>query len=54
MSPYGEGIDPIPYISAAYGLAVILLGGYATWIIAERRKLKALKVAAQYRPEQRR
>lgn len=54
MSPYGEGLNPIPYISASFGVAVFLLVGYGAWIIAERRKLKALKIASQYRPERKR
>lgn len=43
MSPYGEGLDPIPYIAAAYGLASLLIGGFAVWIGLQRRRLRTLK-----------
>ncbi|NRA63807.1 MAG: hypothetical protein HRU19_04955 [Pseudobacteriovorax sp.] len=54
MSPYGEGLNPIPYISAAFGIAALMLGGYGAWIVVQRKRLKAIKIASQYRKETRR
>ena len=49
MSPYGEGLDPVPYIIGAYGVATILLGGFSVWIVIQRRKLRQLQIAIQGR-----
>ena len=49
MSPYGEGLDPVPYIAASYGVATVLLGGFAAWIFLQRKKLKLLKDAVSYK-----
>ncbi len=49
MNPYGEGIDPVPFIAAAFCIAATLLGGFAIWIILQRKKLKMLKEAVNYR-----
>lgn len=34
-------MNPMPYLGAAYGLAVVLLVGYAVWSSRLRRKLEA-------------
>ena len=52
MSPYGEGLDPVPYISAAYGIAALLLGGFTAWIIIQRRQLRTLQQAVVKRKGQ--
>ena len=47
MSPYGEGLDPVPYIASAFGIAILLLGGFATWIILQRKKLRTMHNAVR-------
>ena len=47
MSPYGEGLDPIPYITGSYAVAVALIGGFAAWIAIQRKQLRTLRVAVQ-------
>ena len=49
MNPYGEGLDPIPYIAAAFCIGALLLGGYTTWIFLQRKKLKMLQDAVNYK-----
>ena len=47
MNMYGEGTDPTPYIFAAYALGFVLIFGYTTWLVRDRKKvmnyLEALK-----------
>lgn len=42
---YGTPTDPIPYISAAYGLGILILVGYSVWQLRLRKKLRALEQA---------
>lgn len=42
---YGTPTDPTPYIAAAYGLGVLILGGYSLWQLRTRKKLRALESA---------
>lgn len=49
MSPYGEGLDPVPYIAGAYGVAVLFIGGFTAWIIAGRKKLRQVQIALKER-----
>jgi hypothetical protein len=44
-TPYGAGVDPAPYMIAAFGLAVLLLGGYTMSIYFARAKIRRLMVA---------
>lgn len=44
---YGTPTDPIPYISAAYGLGIFILVAYGALQIRLRRKLRALEGAIQ-------
>ena len=47
MSPYGAGLDPTPYISAAYGIGILCLGGFALYVGLQRRRLKQMKMAIE-------
>ncbi|SMF29581.1 heme exporter protein CcmD [Pseudobacteriovorax antillogorgiicola] len=47
MSPYGEGIDPVPFIAGAYGVAVLLIGGFTIWLVTQRRQLRILQEAVK-------
>ena len=40
---YGAGTDPIPYITAAYLVGLVFIGGYGALLIFNERKLKLLK-----------
>lgn len=47
MESIGEGLSPIPFITASYGLAALLLAGMAVWLILHRKQLESLKAAMQ-------
>lgn len=49
-SSFGTGMDPIPYIFAAYALGSALILGYAFWVLLQRRRLKLLLVAVKKSP----
>jgi hypothetical protein len=49
-SSFGAGMDPIPFIFAAYALGSALILGYAGWVLLQRRRLKLLLVAVKKRP----
>ncbi len=42
---YGTPTDPIPYITAAYGIGLSTLVLYSLWQIRLRKKLRALEGA---------
>lgn len=44
-SAYGTGIDPTPYMFAAYGIGTILLVGYTLTIFMARSKVRRLIAA---------
>ena len=44
-SPYGSGVDPAPYMFAAFGIAVLILGGYTIAIYLARGKIRRLMAA---------
>lgn len=44
-SAYGAGVDPVPFMIAAYGLAVLMMAGYAVAIYVTRAKIRRLMVA---------
>lgn len=48
MNLYGEGIDPVPFIAAAFCIATVFLGGFTIWIFLQRKKLRLLKEAINY------
>ena len=43
----GEGMDPVPFISAAYGCAALLLLSYAYWQLRLRKRLRQLQEVAE-------
>ena len=44
-SPYGAGIDPIPYIAFAYALGLVLLFGYGFMCFLKHGKLIEMRKA---------
>ncbi len=44
---FGEGMDPVPFISAAYGIAAVTLATYAVWQVKLRQRLRLLEQAAR-------
>jgi hypothetical protein len=42
---YGTPTDPIPYITAAYGIGIFILVSYAAWQLRARKRLRALERA---------
>lgn len=44
---YGTPTDPIPYITAAYGIGILVLGTYSLWQVRDRKKLRALESAIE-------
>jgi hypothetical protein len=42
MEPLGPATDPTPYITAAYVIGALLIGGFATWTFVQRLSLKRL------------
>jgi len=51
MEYIGEGLNPLPYIGAAYGVAALLFVGMAIWLIIQRRQLETLKAAMKYKEQ---
>jgi hypothetical protein len=47
MSPYGEGLDPFPFILSAYGVCALLLLGMSIWLFVQRGRLDALRDAIE-------
>ena len=41
-SAFGAGIDPLPYIVAAFGISVLLIAGYAVAVYMARGKIRRL------------
>lgn len=46
-SMYGPGIDPTPFIAAAYLIGFFGLLGFSLWIFWQRKELRRLAEAAQ-------
>lgn len=44
-TPYGAGVDPVPYMVAAFGLGVFIIAGYTLTIYLTRAKIRRLLVA---------
>ena len=44
-SSFGAGVDPSPFIAAAYGLGTLMIFGYAVWTLIHRRHLQRLLIA---------
>lgn len=44
-TPYGSGIDPAPYMFAAYGIGTIFFVGYSLSIFMARAKARRLMAA---------
>lgn len=42
---FGAGTDPLPYILAAFGISVLLVGGYIFAIYSARGKVRRLITA---------
>lgn len=49
-SSLGAGMDPVPFILAAYALGGALILGYAGWVLVQRKRLRSLLVAVKKRP----
>jgi hypothetical protein len=49
---FGEAMDPVPYLAAAYGTAGFALAFYGIWQIRLRQRLRQLEQAA--RPQNKR
>lgn len=43
---FGAGMDPVPFISSAYGIALVALASYGFWQLRLRRQLRQLEQAA--------
>jgi len=41
-SAYGPGMDPVPYIVAAFGISMLLMFGYTFAIYMARSKIRRL------------
>jgi hypothetical protein len=46
-SPYGAGMDPMPYIAFAYILGLVMLFGYGFFCFMKHGKLNAMRQALQ-------
>lgn len=44
----GEGLDPVPFITAAYGVAIVLIGGFTAWTIKQRKQLRQMQVVVKH------
>ncbi|MFW7378845.1 MAG: hypothetical protein ACOH5I_08565 [Oligoflexus sp.] len=53
MEYIGEGLNPVPFIAAAYAVAAILLLGMTFWLIKHRKQLETLKAAMKYKEKSR-
>jgi hypothetical protein len=42
QTDFGAGMDPVPYIIAAFGISVLLIGGYAFAVYMARGKIRRL------------
>ena len=42
-SPYGAGIDPLPYLAFAYALGLVLLFGYGFFCFLKHGKLNQMR-----------
>lgn len=42
QTAFGAGMDPLPYIIAAYGISVLLIGGYTFAVYMARGKIRRL------------
>lgn len=50
MESIGEGLSHVPFVSASYGIAGILIVGMAIWIIKQRQNIQALQRAVKHQP----
>ncbi len=42
---FGTKMDPVPYITAAYGIGIFIILAYSVWQLKLRKKLRALEAA---------